>query len=107
MLISASSNSILPLSAIISPLNKFKKVDLPAALDPKTSNIILEKTKEIVEQNKNTITFMITHNMEDAIKYGNRLIMLHKGKIVYDVRNDEKNKLMAENLLGIFNDNNI
>ncbi len=95
------------LSLLMSTFNEPKILLLDehtAALDPKTSNIILEKTKEIVEQNKNTITFMITHNMEDAIKYGNRLIMLHKGKIVYDVRNDEKEKLMVDNLLGIFNE---
>lgn len=61
-----------------------------AALDPQTSQIILDKTQEIIEKT-NMITFMITHNMQDAIKYGNRLIMLHKGEIIFDIKGDEKN----------------
>ncbi len=95
------------LSLLMSTTNEPKILLLDehtAALDPKTSSIILEKTQEIVKQNKNMITFMITHNMEDAIKYGNRLIMLHKGKIIFDVRNEEKDKLIVDNLLGIFNE---
>lgn len=81
------------LSLIMSTFNKPKILLLDehtAALDPKTSEIILEKTEEIVNNNKEMITFMITHNMEDAIKYGNRLIMLHKGKIIFDVKDKKK-----------------
>lgn len=69
-----------------------------SALDPKTSKIIMEKTKNIVEKNKLT-TIMITHNLKTALDYGNRLIMLDKGRIVLDVHGEEKEKLSIESLL--------
>lgn len=78
-----------------------------AALDPETSNKILEKTQDIVNSNKDMITFMITHNMEDAIKYGNRLIMLHKGQIIFDISGEEKKDLTVEKLLKLFKDKEI
>lgn len=72
-----------------------------AALDPQTAEIILEKTKEIVEKN-NITSLMITHNMSDAIKYGNRLIMLHAGEVIFDIRGEEKKRLTVEKLLELF-----
>ena len=63
-----------------------------AALDPKTARKVLELTDKIVNENKIT-TIMITHNMRDAIKYGNRLLMLNNGKIVLDIKGDEKKNL--------------
>ena len=72
-----------------------------AALDPKTAKKVLELTEEFVTQDKLT-TFMVTHNMKDAIRYGNRLIMMMDGKIVYDVRGEEKQKLTVEDLLEKF-----
>ena len=72
-----------------------------AALDPKTARIVLEITEKIVTENKLT-TLMITHNMRDAIKYGNRLIMMYGGKIIYDVKGEEKKKLTVEFLLNKF-----
>ncbi|MGN0732516.1 MAG: ABC transporter ATP-binding protein [Treponema sp.] len=72
-----------------------------AALDPKTARKVLELTEEFVNQDHLT-TFMVTHNMKDAIRYGNRLIMMMDGKIVYDVRGEEKKKLTVENLLAKF-----
>ena len=72
-----------------------------AALDPQTSEIILEKTREIVEKN-NITSLMITHNMQDAIKYGNRLIMLHAGEVIFDIRGNEKKLLTVEKLLEMF-----
>lgn len=72
-----------------------------AALDPKTSAKVLEITDRIVTENKLT-TLMITHNMKDAIAHGNRLIMMHEGKVVVDVEGDEKRKLTVEDLLGLF-----
>ena len=63
-----------------------------AALDPQTSEIILEKTKEIIEKN-NITSLMITHNMQDAITYGNRLIMLHAGEVIFDIKGEEKQKM--------------
>ena len=72
-----------------------------AALDPKTAAKVLSITKEIVEEEKLT-TIMITHNMKDAISYGNRLIMMNAGKIILDIKGEEKQKLTVEALLGAF-----
>jgi len=93
------------LALIMATLNKPEVLLLDehtAALDPKTSKIIMEKTKELVERN-NITTLMITHNLQDAINYGNRLIMLHEGKILLDIEGEEKKNLTTEKLLRIFN----
>ena len=66
-----------------------------AALDPKTAKKVLDITEEIVAKD-NLITVMITHNMADAIRVGNRLIMMHDGQIVVDVKGEEKKKLTIE-----------
>ena len=73
-----------------------------AALDPKTAKKVLDITDKIVSENKLT-TVMITHNMRDAIKHGNRLIMMHNGRVAVDVSGEEKKKLTVETLLGLFN----
>ena len=73
-----------------------------AALDPKTAAKVLEVTQRIVERDSLT-TLMITHNMKDAIAYGNRLIMMYDGRILVDVAGEEKSKLTVEQLLGLFN----
>ena len=73
-----------------------------AALDPKTAAKVLDITQRIVENNHLT-TLMITHNMKDAIAYGNRLIMLHEGQIIIDVSGEEKKNLTVEDLLTLFN----
>ena len=72
-----------------------------AALDPKTAAKVLEITDRLVTEN-NLTTLMITHNMHDAIAYGNRLIMMHEGKVVVDVSGEEKKKLTISELLGLF-----
>ena len=72
-----------------------------AALDPKTAAKVLEATQKIVEKD-NLTTLMITHNMRDAINYGNRLIMMYDGHIVVDVSGEEKKKLTVEQLLSLF-----
>ena len=66
-----------------------------AALDPKTAKKVIDITEEIVAKD-NLITVMITHNMADAIRVGNRLIMMHDGQIVVDVKGEEKKKLTIE-----------
>lgn len=98
------------MSLIMATFNKPKLLLLDehtAALDPQTSKIILEKTNQIVNDNDGMITFMITHNMEDAIKYGNRLIMLHKGEIIFDINEEEKKNLSVEKLLEMFKNKEI
>ncbi len=72
-----------------------------AALDPRTAAKVLEITEKIVTENKLT-TLMITHNMRDAITYGNRLIMMHEGCIVVDVEGQQKQELTVEYLLELF-----
>ena len=72
-----------------------------AALDPKTASKVLDLTNKIVNEKKLT-TIMITHNMNDAIKYGTRLIMMSKGDIVVDIQGEEKEKLTIEHLLAMF-----
>ena len=72
-----------------------------AALDPKTAAKVLQTTEKIVNEN-NLTTIMITHNMKDAIRYGNRLVMMSKGKIVADISGEEKKKLTIESLLEMF-----
>ena len=72
-----------------------------AALDPKTAAKVLETTDKIVNQHKLT-TMMVTHNMRDAIRHGNRLIMMSEGRIVVDVSGEEKQKLTVEELLHKF-----
>ena len=72
-----------------------------AALDPKTADSVLTLTNEIVNEEKLT-TIMITHNMRDAIKYGNRLVMMDSGKIIYDVSGEEKKNLTVKDLLSRF-----
>lgn len=72
-----------------------------AALDPKTAAKVLSLTKTIVEK-ENLTTLMVTHNMRDAIKMGSRLIMMHNGRVIYDVEGEEKLKLTVEDLLHKF-----
>ena len=72
-----------------------------AALDPKTAKKVLELTDEIIREQELT-ALMVTHNMKDAIQYGNRLIMMHEGRIIYDVAGEEKKNLQVEDLLRKF-----
>ncbi len=72
-----------------------------AALDPKTAAKVLELSDRIIEENGLT-AMMVTHNMKDAITHGNRLIMMHEGRIIYDVAGEEKKNLQVSDLLKKF-----
>lgn len=72
-----------------------------SALDPKTAERVLHLTNKLVLEN-NLTTLMVTHNMRDAIKYGNRLIMMHDGRVILDIKGEEKKKLTVEALLERF-----
>ena len=74
-----------------------------AALDPKTAEKVLKVTEELTARD-NLTTLMVTHNMKDAIRLGNRLIMMHAGRIIYDVRGEEKSKLTVADLLAKFDE---
>ena len=72
-----------------------------AALDPKTAAKVLDITDQVVNQSQLT-TLMITHNMNDAIRHGNRLIMMDEGRIILDIQGEEKKKLTVDQLLKLF-----
>lgn len=72
-----------------------------AALDPKTAAKVLDATDRIINKD-NLTTLMITHNMRDAIAHGNRLIMMHEGRIILDIRGEDKKHLTVEDLMHEF-----
>ncbi|MDF7668810.1 MULTISPECIES: ABC transporter ATP-binding protein [unclassified Lactobacillus] len=72
-----------------------------AALDPQTSITVMQLTEKLINEQELT-AFMVTHNMEDAIRYGNRLIMLHQGKIALDLAGEEKKKMTVPKLMDLF-----
>jgi putative ABC transport system ATP-binding protein len=72
-----------------------------AALDPKTAQRVIGLTEKIVKKN-NLTTIMVTHNMQQAIRYGNRMIMLHEGKIQFDIQGEEKTALTVEEVVRRF-----
>lgn len=74
-----------------------------AALDPKTAETIMELTGRIVEEKKLT-TIMVTHNLRYAAEYGNRLLMMHQGKVILDKCGERKQETKTEDLLGLFNE---
>ena len=92
------------LTLLMATLNRPKVLLLDehtAALDPKTAAKVLEITNKIVTENHLT-TLMITHNMKDAITYGNRLIMMHEGRVIVDISGEEKKSLTVDALLALF-----
>lgn len=92
------------LTLLMATLNRPKLLLLDehtAALDPRTAKKVLDLTQEIVEEQELT-ALMVTHNMQDAIDIGNRLIMMHEGRIIYDVSGQEKKQLKVEDLLKKF-----
>lgn len=72
-----------------------------AALDPKTAAKVLEISDKIISEN-NLTAMMVTHNMKDAIAHGNRLIMMHEGKVILNIAGEEKKKLTVGDLLNQF-----
>ncbi len=72
-----------------------------AALDPRTAAKVLQLSEQIVQENR-LMTLMVTHNMRDAIRYGNRLIMMHEGNVILDISGEEKKGLTVEALMNEF-----
>ncbi|NLZ93095.1 MAG: ABC transporter ATP-binding protein [Firmicutes bacterium] len=92
------------LTLLMATLNKPKLLLLDehtAALDPKTAAKVLKLSDHFITEGSLT-TLMVTHNMRDAIKYGNRLIMMHEGRILLDIKDEAKQKLTVEDLLQRF-----
>lgn len=89
------------LMATMTPIDFLILDEHTAALDPKTAEIIMELTDQVVKEKKVT-TIMVTHNLRYAVEYGNRLIMMHEGHIIYDVAGEEKKNLQVSDLLAKF-----
>ena len=73
-----------------------------AALDPKSSERVMELTQRVVSEKKLT-TLMVTHNLKFAVQYGNRLLMMHQGHAVIDIQDEEKAACTVDDLLSTFN----
>jgi len=74
-----------------------------AALDPKTAHLVMDLTDRLVERDRLT-TLMVTHNMEQALRHGNRTIMMHRGRIILDVSGEERRGLTVKDLLDKFHE---
>lgn len=74
-----------------------------AALDPKTAELIMELTDQIVKE-KNLTTIMVTHNLRYAVEYGNRLVMMHQGEVILDRKDSEKEQISVDEILKLFNE---
>jgi putative ABC transport system ATP-binding protein len=87
--------------AVLQPMKIIALDEHTAALDPKTAAFILELTHEIVEENHLT-SLMVTHSMHQALELGNRTLMLHEGRVVFDVQGEERKGLTVADLLELF-----
>ena len=90
------------LMATMTPLKFLILDEHTAALDPRTAEIVMKLTDQIVREKKMT-TVMVTHNLRYALEYGDRILMMHQGKIVLDKVGEEKNQLNTDEIMGIFN----
>lgn len=90
------------LMATMTPIDFLILDEHTAALDPRTAEIVMELTEKIVREKKMT-TIMVTHNLRYAVEYGDRLVMMHQGKIVLDKSGEEKKALRTEEIMSIFN----
>ena len=92
------------LTLLMATLNKPKLLLLDehtAALDPRTAEKVLQLSDQIIREN-NLMTMMVTHNMKDAIRFGNRLIMMNEGRIILDIKGEEKKNLTVRDLMDEF-----
>lgn len=91
------------LMSTMTPLDFLILDEHTAALDPKTSEVIMELTDELVRE-KQLTTLMVTHNLRHAVQYGNRMIMMHQGGIVLDYDAKQKAEANVDNILRVFNE---
>ena len=89
------------LMATMTPIEFLILDEHTAALDPKTADLIMELTDQIVKEKKLT-TIMVTHNLRYAVEYGNRLLMMHEGQAILDKNAEEKAKMKVEEILNLF-----
>ncbi|MDO5590683.1 MAG: ATP-binding cassette domain-containing protein [Lachnospiraceae bacterium] len=91
------------LMSTMRPLDYLILDEHTAALDPKTADLIMELTDQIVKE-KNLTTIMVTHNLRYAVENGNRLLMMHQGKIILDKSKKEKENMSIDDILKVFNE---
>ena len=102
-LLSGGQRQVLALlMATMTPIDFLILDEHTAALDPRTAEIVMKLTDQIVREKKMT-TVMVTHNLRYALEYGDRILMMHQGKIVLDKVGEEKNQLNTDEIMGIFN----
>ena len=90
------------LMATMTPIDFLILDEHTAALDPKTAEIIMQLTDQVVREKKVT-TIMVTHNLRYAVEYGSRLLMMHEGKVILDKTGEEKKNVDTEEIMKIFN----
>ncbi len=90
------------LTATMTPIDLLILDEHTAALDPKSSERVMELTQRVVSEKKLT-TLMVTHNLKFAVQYGNRLLMMHQGHAVIDIQDEEKAACTVDDLLSTFN----
>ena len=95
--------AIALLMSTMTPIDFLILDEHTAALDPKTAELIMQLTDKIVKEKKLT-TIMVTHNLRYAVDYGNRLLMMHQGNAVMDLKGEEKANLQVDDILDKFNE---
>ncbi len=91
------------LMATMTPIEFLILDEHTAALDPKTADLIMQLTDQVVKEKRLT-TIMVTHNLRYAVEYGNRLLMMHQGEIIIDKAEEEKKALVIDDILSKFNE---
>ena len=95
--------SLALLMSTMTPIDFLILDEHTAALDPKTADIIMKLTDRIVHEKKVT-TIMVTHNLRYAVEYGDRLLMMHDGKIILDQTGEDKKRMDPDHIMHIFNE---
>lgn len=101
MLSGGQRQAVSLIMAVLKPMKIIALDEHTAALDPKTAAFILELTHEIVEE-KHLTTLMVTHSMQQALELGSRTLMLHEGRVVFDVKGKKRQGLKVSDLLDLF-----
>ena len=96
-------HSLALLMSTMTPIDFLILDEHTAALDPKTADIIMKLTDRIVHEKKVT-TIMVTHNLRYAVEYGDRLLMMHDGKIILDQTGEDKKRMDPDHIMHIFNE---
>jgi putative ABC transport system ATP-binding protein len=101
MLSGGQRQSISLLMATLSPLKVLLLDEHTSALDPKIASFMMELTQRIIKE-QNLTTLQVTHSLNQALHYGNRTIMLHEGRIIFDISRPERDQLTVQDLLEKF-----